>query len=118
MSPLLFVLAMEYLTRVLTTIKDHPDLNYHPRCKKLNIIQLSFADDLLLFCRGDTMSIHILYDCFQDFSKVSGLILNQSKRCVYFAGVPVDIQQEILQKLGFRVDELSFRYHGVPLSSK
>nr|XP_009772314.1 PREDICTED: uncharacterized protein LOC104222732 [Nicotiana sylvestris] len=58
LSPYLFVLAMEYLTRILKTLKEKPDLNYHPRCETLHIVQLSFADDLLLFCRGDVVSIN------------------------------------------------------------
>ncbi|XP_019266370.1 PREDICTED: uncharacterized protein LOC109243825 [Nicotiana attenuata] len=53
MSPLLFVLAMDYLTRSLKSLKDQPNYNYHPRCEKPSLIQLSFADDLLLLCRGD-----------------------------------------------------------------
>lgn len=49
LSPYLFVLAMEYLTRLLKTLKDKPDFNYHPRCdQKLNIVQLNFADDFAL----------------------------------------------------------------------
>ncbi|XP_019248785.1 PREDICTED: uncharacterized protein LOC109228057 [Nicotiana attenuata] len=51
MSSFLFVLAMEYLTRILKTLKRQPDFNYHPKCERLNIVQLSFADDLLLFSR-------------------------------------------------------------------
>lgn len=57
MSPYLFVLPMEYLTRLLKTLKDKPNFNYHLICEKLNIIQLSFAEDLLLFCRGDVGSV-------------------------------------------------------------
>ncbi|XP_019237994.1 PREDICTED: uncharacterized protein LOC109218120 [Nicotiana attenuata] len=53
LSPFLSVLAMDYLSRLLRTLKNQPDFNYHPRCEKLQIIQLGFADDLLLFCRGD-----------------------------------------------------------------
>ncbi|XP_070057898.1 secreted RxLR effector protein 78-like [Nicotiana tomentosiformis] len=30
LSPYLFVLTMEYLTRILKTLKDRPDFNYHP----------------------------------------------------------------------------------------
>lgn len=57
LSPYLFVISMEYLTRLLKNLKNDPDFNFHPRCDKLNIIQPGFADDLLLFCRGDTLSV-------------------------------------------------------------
>ncbi|XP_070015206.1 uncharacterized protein [Nicotiana sylvestris] len=72
LSPYLFVIAMEYLTRILKTLKEKPDFNYHLRCEKLHIVQLSFADDLLMFYRGDVVSIKLLYECFDQFSKASG----------------------------------------------
>ncbi|XP_019257754.1 PREDICTED: uncharacterized protein LOC109235968 [Nicotiana attenuata] len=63
LSLYLFVLAMEYLTRLLIkTLKRNPNFNYHPKCATMNIVQLSFADDLLLFCRGDTISVQLLYE--------------------------------------------------------
>ncbi|XP_070026553.1 secreted RxLR effector protein 78-like [Nicotiana sylvestris] len=49
MSPFLFVLAMEYLTRSLKILNQNPDFNYHPKCAKMQILQLGFADDFLLF---------------------------------------------------------------------
>ncbi|XP_019248682.1 PREDICTED: uncharacterized protein LOC109227948 [Nicotiana attenuata] len=118
MSPLLFVLAMEYLTRSLKNLKDQPNFNYHPRCEKLSIIQLSFAVDLLLFCRGDRMSVQLLYECFNSFSQASGLVANKNKSSIYFGGVPSAVQQEITQITGFNTSELPFRYLGVPLSTK
>lgn len=87
LSPYLFVLAMEYLTRLMKDLKNKPDFNFYPRCEKLNIIQLSFADDQLLFYIGDIMSTQMIYDCFQQFSTSSGLISNQGKSCIYFGGV-------------------------------
>lgn len=118
LSPYLFVLAMEYLTRLMKTLKNKPDFNFHPRYEKLNIVQLNFADDLLLFCRGDFISTQMLYDCFHQFSASSGLIANQGKSSIYFGGVPVQVQQQILSSLGFSMGSLPFRYLGVPLSAK
>lgn len=63
-SPFLFVLCMEYLNRLLKTLRRDPDFNYHPKCAKLHIVQLGFADDLLLFCRGDLVSVGKLFNCF------------------------------------------------------
>lgn len=34
-SPYLFAVAIEYLSRLLSTMKDHKDYSYHPRCAKL-----------------------------------------------------------------------------------
>ncbi|XP_059302122.1 uncharacterized protein LOC132054068 [Lycium ferocissimum] len=78
---------MEYLSRTLKTLQAKPDFNYHPKCEKLNVVHLGFANDLLLLCRGDKWSIQMLYDCFSGFSKVSGLVANVSKSSIYFGGV-------------------------------
>jgi len=71
-----------------------------------------------MFSRGDTTSSTLLYECFQHFSKVYGLRANQPKNCVYFGGVSEDMQQLILQQIGFVKGLLPFRYLGVPLSTR
>lgn len=50
LSPFLFVLAMEYLTRKLKKLAEIPNFNFHHKCAKMQILQLGFADDLYLFC--------------------------------------------------------------------
>ncbi|XP_019240181.1 PREDICTED: uncharacterized protein LOC109220175 [Nicotiana attenuata] len=92
LSPFLFVLAMEYLSRSLKGVCEDKKFKFHPRCKRMQIIQLGFADDLLLFCNGELESITILMQCFQKFSQVSGLSANTEKSSVYFGGVPQEIQ--------------------------
>lgn len=63
-SPFLFALAMEYLRRLLTDLKNGKQFHFHPKCKKLSITNLSFADDQLLFARGDNQSVAMLKQCF------------------------------------------------------
>lgn len=48
----------------------------------------------------------------------SGLVANQSKSNIYFGGVHEHVQQQTLQLIGFKKGSLSFKYLGVPLSSK
>ncbi|XP_070029929.1 uncharacterized protein [Nicotiana sylvestris] len=50
--------------------------------------------------------------------EVSRLQANMNKNEVYFGGVPTVHKQQILQHLGFTAGELSFKYLGVPLSTK
>ncbi|XP_075084891.1 uncharacterized protein LOC142168130 [Nicotiana tabacum] len=49
LSPVLFVMAMKYLSRLLKPLKDNKKFKFHPKCTKVNLVQLGFADDLLLF---------------------------------------------------------------------
>ncbi|XP_019233638.1 PREDICTED: uncharacterized protein LOC109214193 [Nicotiana attenuata] len=117
-SPFLFAIVMEYLSRSFIEIGKDMLFQYHPRCKKLGITHLSFADDLLLFSIGDLTSISTLYQYFSQFSKASGLQANMSKSSVYFGGVNQDVKQQNLNYLGFVQGELPFKYLGIPLSSK
>ena len=64
MSPILFAIAMEYLSRLLKGLREEKMFKYHPKCSKLDITHLSFVDDLLLFSRGDLESIKMLQRCF------------------------------------------------------
>lgn len=51
-SPYLFVLAMEYLSRSIKAATDVPNFKFHPKCKQIGLTHLSFADELILFTRG------------------------------------------------------------------
>nr|XP_016491957.1 PREDICTED: uncharacterized protein LOC107811523 [Nicotiana tabacum] len=64
---------MEYFSRLLRNMAKDSKFKYHPKCAKEKIIRLGFADDLLLFCKGDIESVQLLFESFQLFSKVSGL---------------------------------------------
>lgn len=108
---------MEYLSRLLEQLETTKSIHFHPKCGRLKLIQLSFADDLLLFYRGEVSSVKHLFNQFQEFSKASGLIANLSKSSVYCGGVTNEIQEAILAVLGFS-GVLPIRYLGVPLSTK
>lgn len=109
---------MEYLSRLLKGLKEIKCFHYHPRCAKLNISHLCFADDLLLFAREDTSSTYALRSCFQTYSHASGLLANLGKSSVYFGGVTREKQDKIIQILGFSYGELPFKCLGVPLATK
>nr|XP_016440518.1 PREDICTED: uncharacterized protein LOC107766282 [Nicotiana tabacum] len=102
LAPLLFIIAMEYLCRLLKQLGNNKNFKFHPRCAKLNLIQLGFADDLLLFCKGEEKSVVEIHNQFQRFSKASGLVANTSKSSVYFGGVNNRVQQRILRFLWTR----------------
>lgn len=56
-SLFLFVLCIEYLSMRLNKATLHDNFNFHPRCEKLKISHLTFVDDLMIFARGDYLSI-------------------------------------------------------------
>lgn len=74
--PLLFVIGMEYLSRILKATSRLSRFSYHPRCKKPWLNHLIFADNLMLMCKGDPTSIQVLMESITAFSKASGLTTN------------------------------------------
>lgn len=117
-SPLLFVLVMEYLTRHLQQLDRILNFNYHTKCEKMKITNLSFADDLLLLSRGNNKSIELMIDTFNKFSKSIGLRVNPSKCHFYFGVMEEGIKEEIMQITWFKEGSLPIRYMGIPLTSK
>ena len=53
LSPLLFVIGMEYLSRSLKS----GTFGFHPQCKVIKLTHLCFADDLMIFRKGHLSSM-------------------------------------------------------------
>ncbi|KAL2920834.1 LINE-1 retrotransposable element ORF2 protein [Bienertia sinuspersici] len=118
MSPFIFAIGMEYLSRCMQELSDEPDFNFHPRCEKIQLTHMMFADDLLMLARADVTSVQILLEAFFKFSKASGLLANLEKSEVYFGGVSEAQQDNMLGILGMPKGSIPFTYLGAPLSSK
>ncbi|KAK7275607.1 hypothetical protein RIF29_16726 [Crotalaria pallida] len=117
-SPLIFVIAMDMLTRKLKLASSLPRFRFHPLCKDVGLINLAFADDLMLFCKGNVDSVTILKDTFNHFSSSSGLYANPQKSQVFMAGISEDLMQQIQNVTGFSRGSFPFKYLGLPLSAR
>uniref|UniRef100_A0A803N4X6 Reverse transcriptase domain-containing protein n=1 Tax=Chenopodium quinoa TaxID=63459 RepID=A0A803N4X6_CHEQI len=83
-SSLLFVLVIEYLSKLLRKVSGLRDYKFHQGCKHLGLTHLVFADDLMLFSHGDKKSFSLLIRALKTFEKVSKLVSNSNKTVVYF----------------------------------
>ncbi|XP_028074446.1 uncharacterized protein LOC114276808 [Camellia sinensis] len=115
MSPYLFVLAMEILAKILAEKAKHPLFKFHWKCDKTKMINLCFADDLMIFSRGDASTVKLIMEGFKEFSSLSGLIPNPSKSNIYFSGCDMELRASILEIAKFNEGTLPVRYLGVPL---
>ncbi|KAL0336501.1 UNVERIFIED_CONTAM: Retrovirus-related Pol polyprotein from type-2 retrotransposable element R2DM [Sesamum radiatum] len=109
MSPVLFLLCMEYLLRLIKRNTSNSDFNFHLKCEKLKITHLLFADDLMLFSRRELPSIHILMECLEEFRDVSGLAVNTVKSNIFMAGIQDDILDEALAMTEFARSHMPVR---------
>ncbi|KAL0400961.1 UNVERIFIED_CONTAM: hypothetical protein Slati_4126000 [Sesamum latifolium] len=74
MSPYLFVLIMEVLQMLLSQlIEQDSSFDFHWKCREIDLFQLCFADDLLLFCNIDESSVLVFQHGLQKFANLSGL---------------------------------------------
>ena len=114
MSPYLFILCIEYLSRLLSE-RTAKDFNYHAKCAALRITHLAFADDLM-FCKGD-VALTILSKTMEEYARCSGLEINRDKSQLFTAGVHGVELQQIKEIFHFVDGQLPIRYLGVALNS-
>ncbi|GJX06167.1 RNA-directed DNA polymerase, eukaryota, reverse transcriptase zinc-binding domain protein [Tanacetum coccineum] len=70
-----------------------------------------FHSSMVHWIMGDPMSPYLFSMCY-------GLYPSMAKSTAFFGNVPIDIQDQILLAMPFRVEELPVRYLGVPLSPR
>ncbi|XP_058742706.1 uncharacterized protein LOC131615251 [Vicia villosa] len=109
---------MEYLHRCIRKLHDNPKFNFLPKCERVGITNICFADDLMLFTRGDENPVTLMIETVNNFSATTGLKSSPTKYKVYFGGVSDTVQQKILDITGFKAGCLPFKYLGVPLVSR
>nr|GEU44071.1 hypothetical protein [Tanacetum cinerariifolium] len=85
-SPYLFTLVMEAFNIIM--IKKH---------------------DLMILCIGDTESLKVVKKSLDDFSRVSGLFSNLSKRTIFFGSISESLKEEMLQILPFKCGKLPMK---------
>lgn len=86
LSPYLFVICMNVLSKMLDKATRQGKVGYHPRCKNIELTHLCFVDDLMIFADGTKTSIEGILQVFKDFDKMSGLKISREKSVLFMAG--------------------------------
>ncbi|XP_019254086.1 PREDICTED: uncharacterized protein LOC109232821 [Nicotiana attenuata] len=116
-SPLLFVIVMEYLSKILKTVSMLPDFKYHPpMCKPMKLTHLILADDLIIFCKGNESSVNRIMEALSHFSDVTGLVANMETSSIFMAGIDDSTQEKLLARTSFTFGTLPIKYLGLPIS--
>ncbi|KAL9673428.1 hypothetical protein QQ045_029686 [Rhodiola kirilowii] len=56
-SPYLFTLIMEVLSRILSKACSSTEFKFHPKCARINLSHLMFADDVIIFSKANLESL-------------------------------------------------------------
>nr|XP_009606575.1 uncharacterized protein LOC104100911 [Nicotiana tomentosiformis] len=96
-SPLIFVICMEYLSRIMEMVGQQKGFAYHPKCKSLGLNHLCFRDDVLLFCKDEPHAVMLIRGLIS-FSQASGLTTNSTKSNIFSANMNRQQMNEICFK--------------------
>ncbi|XP_074305620.1 uncharacterized protein LOC141640841 [Silene latifolia] len=118
LSPFIFTICLEYLSRILRVVQKLEKYKFHPLCNRVKLSHLCFADDLILFCKGDRASVKLLFKSFEYFSKASGLVMNKGKSNIYCNGIDDKLIKELELMFGIKRGTVPFKYLGVNVSPK
>ena len=92
LSPLLFIIVMEALSRSVSAAAHSQEFQFHPKCEEIRLTHLSFADDIFLFSRETKASVQVMMGELVKFEQFSGLKVNKQKS---------DIKTDLLNTTGF-----------------
>jgi hypothetical protein len=121
LSPLLFVLVMEALSRLMDRAVARGYLEGfsvdNSNVSDLKVSHRFFADDTLVFCGVAQDQLYHLKGMLLCFEEVSGLRINLGKSKIVPVGLIVDVEA-LAHVLGGRIASLPMKYLGLPLGAR
>lgn len=115
-SPYLFIMVMEVLSKLLESAVSSGSISLHPHCSSPKVTHLLFADDLLVFSDGARHSLIGISEVMLRFKSFCGLDMNPAKSEIFFGGYS-ETEIEVLSTLsGIKVGAFPTRYLGLPLN--
>uniref|UniRef100_A0A803Q980 Reverse transcriptase domain-containing protein n=1 Tax=Cannabis sativa TaxID=3483 RepID=A0A803Q980_CANSA len=115
-SPYLFVLCNDVLSRMLDRSQDKGDIHGIKISREAPAVtHLMFADDTLLFSRANTMEASIIGDCIKKFEGWSGQVCSKQKSGILFSSNCVKSMKENIEaQLGISTINDEEKYLGNP----
>ena len=103
------------MSRILKRISEQAGFKFHPKCASMQYTHVCFVDDILLCCKREFNSIHLILRGFKLFFESSGMQVNVYKSVIYCSGMKDDEIQRALHRSGFVRGHQPFKYLGVPI---
>jgi hypothetical protein len=116
LSPLLFCLAEDVLSRAITFLVNQEHLMQIKGTRNVIVPSHSFyADDLFIFCKGNLSGIKALKALFSQYALESGQVISPNKSTIFTGSITPGRLALIVQELNFKVGSIPFNYLGVPI---
>ncbi|XP_026378452.1 uncharacterized protein LOC113272874 [Papaver somniferum] len=114
-SPLIFVLIEDILSRNLSKLFANRSMHNMVSKKGVDPTHLLFADDILVFCRGNLYSLQNLKTMLSVYEKASGQCVNYAKSKFYYGGGSYSRSISIDNYLGMERALFPDKYLGIQL---
>ncbi|KAK2426743.1 hypothetical protein QL285_025379 [Trifolium repens] len=106
----------EVLSRSISKLVNQGVLNQIKGTRNCWVPSHSFyADDLLIFCKGNLSGLKALKNLFDQYALESGQVINPSKSTIYSGSITPGRLNLIVQLLNFKLGSIPFVYLGVPI---
>ena len=115
LSPLHFVLTMEYFTRLMKQLSTRAEFKFHQYYKGLKLNHLMFADDVVIFCKAHPPTLQLIKQTLKKFHVATGLEASATKSHIIFRGCCTALKSACLQETGFQEGTLPMTYLGIPI---
>ncbi|VFQ98469.1 unnamed protein product [Cuscuta campestris] len=119
LSPLLFILAAEGFSRLINMQMDTNHLLRFNSGQVLFPSHLIYADDIIIFSRGDNRNLLKLKVTLDIYLKATGQEINLNKSRFYTSKHTTSSQNQRMEKaLGIKRGNLPFTYLGAPICKR
>ncbi|XP_026428848.1 uncharacterized protein LOC113324774 [Papaver somniferum] len=115
LSPLIFVLIEDVLSRNLSKLFANNSMNVMVSKKGVAPTHLLFADDILIFCKGNLHSLQNLKNMLVLYECASGQCVNYAKSKFYFGGDRISRAIAISNYFGMERAMFPDKYLGIQL---
>jgi hypothetical protein len=104
LSPLLFCLVEDVLSRSISKLVTQGNLNQIKGTRNFMVPSHSlYADDILVFCKGNLTGIKALKNLFDQYANESGQVINTSKSTIFSGSITPGRLELLVQVLNFKL---------------
>lgn len=116
LSPLLFIIAMETFSRLITTVRQQGVLRSLRR-DGISFQCSIYADDVILFLHPERAEADAIMGILNIFAEATGLRTNMAKCSITNIFGSEDVIEQLQQVFGCQITPFPIRYLGLPLST-
>ncbi|XP_026434134.1 uncharacterized protein LOC113331691 [Papaver somniferum] len=115
LSSLIFVLIKDVLSRNISKLFKEKKMSPMVTRNGISPTHLFFADDIMIFCKGNMKSVKNMVSLLEQYHRVSGQTVCRQKSKIFYDGGSLSRRRTIVDFLGMSLASFPDRYLGVQI---